>query len=57
MELNKIMLYVTLFVVRYGGPLLRYSLWAHPGNVTGVKCGALGAYYVSLFFVLGTVVS
>ena len=28
----------------------RYSLWAHPGNVTGVKSCEPGAYYVSFIF-------
>ena len=59
MELNGITLYLTLFPVSWlWGPLLRYSLWAHPGNVTGVKSCEPGAYYVSFNFSnLRTVVS
>ena len=46
--------YVVLLSLLYVmGPLLRYSLWAHPGNVTGIKPCEPGAYYVSFILQFG----
>ena len=52
MELDGITLYYSLSCTLWG-PLLRYSLWAHPRNVAGVKSCELGAYYVTLFLQFG----
>ena len=52
MALNGIMSYYSLSCTLWG-LLLRYNLWAPPGNVTGVKSCELGAYYVRLFLQFG----